>query len=75
MDEVRLDTLQADYRKAVDEWVAAIRTEENLASVHHSVAELDTWETAHAAEHKAQNEVIFRKRLYEDALREEMFGF
>ena len=75
MDEARLDTLQAGYRKAVDEWVAAIRAEEELASVHHSVAELDKWETAHAAEHKAHKEVIFRKRLYEDALREDMFGF
>ena len=75
MDEAKLDRLQADYRKAVDEWVTAIRAEEALAAVHHSVAELDKWENAHAIEHKAHKEVIFRKRLYEDALREDMFGF
>ncbi|RBP16459.1 hypothetical protein DFR50_105102 [Roseiarcus fermentans] len=75
MDEAELDTLQADYKKAVDEWVTAIRAEEALASVHHSVAELDKWEESHAIAHKAYKEVIFRKRLYEDALREDMFGF
>ncbi len=75
MDEAKLDKLQADYKKAVDDWIAAIRAEEVLASVHHSVAELDKWENAHATEHKAHKEVIFRKRLYEDALREDLFGF
>ena len=74
-DRPQLDQLQADYKKAVDEWVTAIRDEEALASVHHSVAELDQWEEAHFSEHKAQKEVIYRKRLYEDALRRELFGF
>ena len=54
MDEAELDKLQADYKKAVDDWVTAIRAEEALASVHHSVAELDKWEEADAIEHKAQ---------------------
>lgn len=75
MDEAELDMLQADYKKAVDDWVTAIRAEEALASVHHSVAELDKWEEYHAIEHKAHKEVIFRKRLYEDALRRDLFGF
>ena len=75
MDEAKLDKLQAEYKKAVDDWVTAIRAEEALASVHHSVAELDKWENAFAEEHKTHREVIFRKRLYEDALREDMFGF
>ena len=70
-----LDQLQADYKKAVDAWVQAIRAEEALASGVHAVAELDKWELAHFAEHKAHREVIFRKRLYEDALRREFFGF
>ncbi len=55
--------------------MTAIRAEEALASVHHSVAELDKWEEAHYAEHKASREVAFRKRLYEDALRRDLFGF
>ena len=71
-----LDQLQADYKKAVDDWVAAIRAEEALASgSEHSVADLDKWEAAHFHEDKMQREVHYRKRLYEDALRREFFGF
>lgn len=70
-----LDQLQADYKKAVDDWVAAIREEEALASGNHDVAELDRWEAAHFREHKTHKEVDYRKRLYEDALRREFFGF
>jgi hypothetical protein len=71
-----LDGLQADYKKAVDDWVAAIRVEESLASdCEHSLADLDKWEQAHWREHKAHKEVTYRKRLYEDALRREFFGF
>ncbi len=70
-----LDQLQAAYKAAVDNWVAAIREEEALASGNHSVAELDQWEAAHYREHKLHKEVDFRKRLYEDALRREFFGF
>ena len=52
MDEAELDKLQADYKKAVDDWVTAIRAEEALASVHHSVAEIDKWENA--SDHRSQ---------------------
>ena len=75
VDQAVLDQLQADYKKAVDDWVVAIRTEEALASVDHSVAKLDEWEQAHDREHKMYREVIYRKRLYEDALRREFYGF
>jgi hypothetical protein len=70
-----LDQLQADYKAAVDNWVSAIREEEALASGCHNVAELDKWEAAHFREHKLHREVVYRKRLYEDALRREFFGF
>jgi hypothetical protein len=70
-----LDQLQADYKNSVDAWVETIRAEEALASGLHDVAELDAWEAAHFREHKAHREVIYRKRLYEDALRRESFGF
>jgi hypothetical protein len=73
--ERELDRLQAAYKAAVDEWVKAIRTEEALASGSHDVAELDQWEAAHFREHKLHKEVDYRKRLYEDALRREFFGF
>jgi len=70
-----LDELQAAYKAAVDNWVAAIREEESLASANHNVIELDQWEAAHFREHKLHKEVDFRKRLYEDALGREFFGF
>ena len=52
-----LDELQAAYKQAVDNWVAAIREEEALASGNHNVAELDKWEAAHFREHKLHKEV------------------
>jgi hypothetical protein len=70
-----LDQLQADYKAAVDNWVKAIREEEALASNNHDVAELDKWEAAHFREHKLHKEVDYRKRLYENALRKEFYGF
>jgi hypothetical protein len=75
VDQSELDRLQADYKKAVDDWVAAIREEEALASVDHSVAKLDEWENAGFREHRLHKEVVYRKRLYEDALRREFYGF
>ena len=70
-----LDELQASYKAAVDEWVQAIREEEALASRNHDVAELDKWEAAWFHENKKQREVIHKKKVYEDALRREFFGF
>jgi hypothetical protein len=70
-----LDQLQANYKAAVDDWVEAIRAEEALASGNHSVAELDQWEAACFHENKLQRQAIYKKRLYEDALRREFFGF
>ena len=70
-----LDQLQAAYKAAVDDWVAAIREEEELASGNHNVAELDEWEAAHFRADKKQRNVIYLKRLYEDAVRREFFDF
>ena len=70
-----LDQLQAAYKAAVDEWVKAIREEEALASSNHSVAEIDQWEAAGFKENKMQRQAIYKKRLYEDALRREFFDF
>jgi hypothetical protein len=70
-----LDQLQAAYKAAVEEWITAIRQEEALASGNHSVVELDKWEAAYFHENRKQREVIYKKKLYEDALRREFFGF
>jgi hypothetical protein len=70
-----LDQMQAAYKAAVEEWIAAIKQEETLASVNHSVAEVDKWEAAHFAEDEIRSKVKAAKKNYEDALREKFFGF
>lgn len=70
-----LDVLQSSYKTAVEEWIAAIRQEEQLASVNHTVAEVDRWEAADQAEEEARNRAKAAKEAYEDALREKFFNF
>ncbi len=70
-----LDQMQKSYQKAVDEWVAAIRREETLASVNHTVAQIDQWENAAMAEDEARDKAKQAKKAYEDALREKFFSF
>lgn len=70
-----LDQMQKAYIAAVERWVEAIRQEEALASVNHTVAEVDKWENAHFREDELRNRVKAAKKTYEDALREEFYGF
>jgi hypothetical protein len=74
-DVIDLDQMQANYKAAVEEWIAAIKHEEALASVNHTVAELDKWEAAHFAEDDIRAKVKAAKKQYENALREKFFGF
>lgn len=70
-----LDQMQMNYKAAVEEWIAAIRREEALASVNHTVAEIDTWEKAAMDEEEARDKAKEAKKAYEDALREKFFNF
>jgi hypothetical protein len=70
-----LDRLQAAYKAAVEQWIKAIREEEALASVNHSVAEVDAWEAAHFREDELRDAVKAAKKDYEDALRREFYDF
>ena len=70
-----LDQMQAAYVAAVEQWVDAIKQEEALASVNHTVAEVDKWEGAHFKEDEIRNRVKAAKRHYEDALRKKFFNF
>lgn len=72
---MELDKMRNAYKLAVEEWIAAIRQEELLASVDHSVAELDRWEQAHFKEEEIRNKATAAKKQYEDALREKFYGF
>jgi hypothetical protein len=70
-----LDELRSAYKAAVEGWKAAIKQEEALASVDHSVAEVDKWEQAHFREDEIRRKVKAAKKQYEAALREKFFGF
>jgi hypothetical protein len=70
-----LDLMQDKYKTAVDDWVATIRAEEALASVQHTVADIDAWEHADFLEEDARKKAKSAKKNYEDALREKFFHF
>jgi len=70
-----LDQMQKSYKAAVEEWITAIKHEEALASVNHEVADIDKWEAAHFKVEDLRSSVQAAKKRYEDALREEFFGF
>jgi hypothetical protein len=74
-DHSELDRLQGEYKAAVEQWIAAIRREEDLASVPHEIAEVDKWEGASFEEDDIRNKVKAAKKAYEDALREKFYGF
>ena len=74
-DLSELDRLQGEYKAVVEEWVRAIRREEELASVDHTIAEVDKWEAAHFREDEVRNKVLAAKKQYEDALRRKFFNF
>jgi hypothetical protein len=60
--DLELDKMRANYKGAVEEWISAIKHEEALASVDHSVAEVDKWEQAHFAEETIRNKVKAAKK-------------
>ena len=74
-DTPELDELRSAYTAAVEEWIAAIKHEEALASVDHSVADVDKWEEAHFAEDEIRGKVKAAKSRYEDALRQKFYDF
>ena len=74
-DISELDRMQSSYKAAVEEWIDAIRQEEALASVNHTVAEIDQWEAAHFKEDELRGGVKAAKKKYEDALRLKFFNF
>jgi hypothetical protein len=74
-DTLELDQMRNAYQAAVEEWISAIKQEEALASVDHSIAEVDQWEAAHFKEDEIRSKVKAAKLHYEDALRKKFFNF
>ena len=70
-----LDKLRQAYKDAVEQWITAIRAEENLATADHSVPAIDIWEHAGFAEEDARKNALEARTAYEDALRQVDFNF
>jgi dsRNA-specific ribonuclease len=74
-NNLELDQMQSAYKTAVEQWIAAINQEEALASINHTIAEVDKWEQAHFKEEETRKQARAAKQNYENALREKFFGF
>lgn len=75
MEISELEQLRKSYKEAVDQWIAAIRAEEDLATTDYSVPAVDVWENAGFAEEEARTKAKEAKKAYEDALRLVDFHF
>jgi len=69
-----LSELRLAYKKAVDDWVAAIRAEEALATPDHSMTAMELWDAAHLKEHDAHTKVTDAREAYKDGLRGVNYG-
>ncbi len=73
--QAELDELLAEYKAAVEEWIAAIRVEEDFAKPDHSVKEWDAWDQAGFKEEDARKKAKAARKAYVDALREKFYNF
>ncbi len=74
MDTSALDELRLAYKQATDEWVAAIRAEEALATADHSEVAWEHWDDAGLVEQDAQAKAKTARDHYKDALRKVNIG-
>jgi hypothetical protein len=75
MDTSKLDEIRANYKAATEEWVAAIRAEEALATPDHSMVAMEHWDAADFAVQDAQKKAASARDLYKDELRKIDYGF
>jgi hypothetical protein len=64
-----LDQLRLAYKQATDEWIAAIRAEEALATPDHSMTAWEKWDAAHFQEEDAHARYTEALEAYKDGLR------
>ncbi|MFZ0814717.1 MAG: hypothetical protein WAM78_04320 [Candidatus Sulfotelmatobacter sp.] len=69
MPPANLDQLRLAYKQATDEWIAAIRAEEALATPDHSMTAWEKWDDAHFREHDAHPKFTQTREAYKSALR------
>jgi hypothetical protein len=75
METPDFDQLHSDYQQAVDEWVAAIRSEESLATQDHSMSQMELWDNAGFKLHDAELAAKKSRDAYKNALRKKNYGF
>jgi hypothetical protein len=75
MENTELDKLRSDYKAAVERWIAAIRAEEDLATLDHSMIAVEKWDLANFTEDDARNAAKAARQEYQDALRQVLYNF
>ncbi|HTR38639.1 MAG TPA: hypothetical protein VMH80_22185 [Bryobacteraceae bacterium] len=74
MENAVLDQLRLKYNAAVDRWIEAIRAEQNLAKIDHSMVADEAWDQAHFAEEDARNAAQAARQEYADELRKVLYN-
>ena len=74
MTKPNLDALQQKYKQAVDQWVAAIRAEEALATPDHSETAMERWDHADFAVKDAEKQAKEARDDYKEGLRKLHYG-
>ncbi len=69
MSKPSLDQLQATYKQAVDQLVAAIRAEEALATPDHSETAMEEWDSADFSVQDAGKKARAARDAYKEGLR------
>jgi len=75
METQELDSLLLAYKTAVNQWIAAIRVEEDFATPDHSMKEWEVWDQAGFKEEEARKNAKAARQAYADALREKLYNF
>lgn len=75
MSDIDFDQLLSEYRRAVDNWCAAIKAEEALANEDHSMVEMEKWDAAGFVAHDAEAVAKKARDHYKSALRKKNYGF
>ncbi len=74
MTNAGLNELRLAYKKAINEWVDSVRSEEALAAPDHSMIAMELWDAAHLREENASTNAAEAREAYKDGLRTINYG-
>jgi hypothetical protein len=75
MSDIDFDSLLHNYKQSIDDWIAAIRTEEALATADHTMVAMEKWDDAGFTVHDTELAAKKARDLYKNALRKKNYGF